>query len=320
MADERPSLSVVIRCFNEERTIGRLLSGIAAQSIEARQIILVDSGSADRTLAVASRWPVEVHTIDPAEFSFGRSLNIGCQAASGNLIVIASAHVYPVYDTWLEHLTRPFTDPRVALSYGRQVAAPTTPYSESQILASWFPATSTADQQDPFANNANACVRRAEWLESPYDESLTGLEDLAWAEAALRRGRRIAYVAEAPVVHVHHEAWPQTLNRYRREAIAHRRIFHDQQMGRFEMLRLLAANVVSDYVHAARDRVLLRNLGGIPRFRAAQFLGTYEGFAQRGEVPAELRRRFYYPRGVRRREGPPNEIGSPIAYDEELPQ
>ena len=54
----------------------------------------------------------------------------------------------------------------------------------------------------------------------------------------------------------------------------------------------------------------------IPRFRTAQFLGTYEGFAQRGEVPVELRRRFYYPRGIRRREPIRPEIGTPIPYEE----
>ena len=307
---------MVIRCFNEERLIGRLLDGIAAQTAPPDQIVIVDSGSTDRTLDIARRHPVEVHPIDPAEFSFGRSLNRGIAATTGELVVMASAHTYPVYDTWLEHLTRPFEDPTIALAYGRQVGGPTTPYSESQILATWFPATSHARQGHPFANNANAAIRRSEWEQVPYDEELTGLEDLAWAAAAQARGLGIAYVAEAPVVHLHDERFSQTRNRYRREAIAHRRIFEDPRMGRLEAVRLFATNVATDYVHAMRDRVLLRNLADIPRFRAAQFLGTYEGFAQRGEVPPELRRRFYYPRGLQRPEPGDHVVGSPIRYDD----
>lgn len=310
------SISVVIRCFNEERLIGRLLSGIAAQTVQPAQIVIVDSGSTDRTLEIARRYPVEVHSIDPAEFSFGRSLNRGIAAATGDIAVFASAHVYPVYDTWLEHLTRPFEDPEVALAYGRQVGGPTTPYSESQILATWFPAESHPRQDHPFANNANAAIRRSVWEAMPYDEDLTGLEDLDWAAKAIQNGMVISYVAEAPVVHLHDERFAQTLNRYRREAIAHKRIFRDQRMGRLDAMRLLVANVASDYMHAARDRKLLGNLLSIPRFRTAQFLGTYEGFAQRGDVPADLRRRFYYPRGIRRKERDASEIGSPIAYDE----
>lgn len=313
------AISVVVRCFNEERLIGRLLSGIAAQTRRPDQIVIVDSGSTDRTLEIARRHPVDVQTIDPAEFSFGRSLNRGIEAASGDVVVMASAHVYPVYDTWLEHLTRPFEDDDVALAYGRQVGGPTTPYSESQILATWFPAQSQRRQSHPFANNANAAIRRSEWQKMPYDEELTGLEDLDWASKALERGMGIAYVAEAPVVHLHDERFAQTRNRYRREAIAHRRIFNDPRMGRFEAARLFLANLASDYVHAARDGVLRRHVLDIPRFRAAQFIGTYEGFSQRGEVPTELRRRFYYPRDIRRQE-PKADIGSPIAYDDLRPE
>lgn len=310
------SISVVIRCFNEERTIGRLLKGLAAQTLPAQQIIVVDSGSTDGTLAVASRFDVELHSIQPADFSFGRSLNLGCGLASGALVVIASAHVYPVYDTWLEHLTSPFTNPDVALTYGRQVGGPRTAYSERQVLGTWFPAISNLRQRHPFANNANACVRRSDWEAMPYDEELTGLEDLAFASRLLRAGRDVAYVAEAPVVHVHEETWGQIVNRYRREAIAHRRIFHDQRMSPFDVLRLAAANIVSDYSHALRDRQLVGNLLSIPRFRIAQFLGTYEGFTQRGDVSAELRRRFYYPSAAARPEGPRTDaIGSPIDYD-----
>jgi rhamnosyltransferase len=309
-------LSIVVRCFNEERMIGRLLSGIAAQTRPPDEIVIVDSGSTDRTVEIARRHPVQVHTIDPAEFSFGRSLNRGIEVATGDVVVMASAHVYPLYDTWLEHLTRPFDAEDVALTYGRQVGGPTTPYSESQILATWFPPHSQPRQTHPFANNANAAIRRSEWQTMPYDEDLTGLEDLDWASRALDRGKRIAYVAEAPVVHLHDEGFAQTRNRYRREAIAHRRIFKDPKMGRLEAARLFVANVVNDYVHAGRDGELRRHVLDIPRFRAAQFMGTYEGFAQRGEVPQELRRRFYYPRGIRRHEPLSGDIGSPIVYDE----
>ena len=44
------------------------------------------------------------------------------------------------------------------------------------------------------------------------------------------------------------------------------------------------ANILSDYFHAVRDGALLPNLGSIPAFRIAQFWGTYQGFAQRGEA------------------------------------
>ena len=309
--------SIVIRCFNEERHIGRLLSGITRQTHSPKQIILVDSGSTDATLAIASRFPVEIHTIAPERFSFGRSLNIGCRAATGDILVFASAHVYPIYDTWLDELTAPFTDRKVALSYGRQEGDGRTAYSERRVMARWFPSVSVAQQDHPFCNNANAAVRRSVWASQPYDEELTGLEDLDWAKRALSNGHAISYVATAPVVHAHEETWNQLVNRYRREAIAHRRIFQEQRMSALEAARLAIGNIASDFVHAAREGVLGKNLLSIPAFRVAQFWGTYRGFAQRGDASALLRRRFYYPQGLRR--PPAGEVPSnarPIDYDD----
>ncbi len=309
--------SVIIRCFNEERHIGRLLSGLVRQSQPPDQIIVVDSGSTDATLAIASRFPVEVHAIAPDQFSFGRSLNIGCRATNGAVLVFASAHVYPVYDNWLEELTAPFSDPEIALSYGRQLGDDRTKYSESRVMARWFPSTSIARQDHPFCNNANAAVRRSAWESQPYDEELTGLEDLDWAKRVMERGQGISYVATAPVIHAHEETWRQLVNRYRREAIAHRHIYQEQRMSAFDAMRLAIGNVVSDYVHAARDGVLARNLTSIPAFRAAQFWGTYRGFAQRGRASAVLRRHFYYPHGLGRpKVGGALAHGRPIDYDD----
>ena len=48
-----PKCSIVIRAYNEETGINRLLKGITQQVYEGYEIILVDSGSTDRTVEVA---------------------------------------------------------------------------------------------------------------------------------------------------------------------------------------------------------------------------------------------------------------------------
>ena len=45
--------SIVIRAYNEEKHIGRLLEGIQHQTIKDVEIILVDSGSTDSTVSIA---------------------------------------------------------------------------------------------------------------------------------------------------------------------------------------------------------------------------------------------------------------------------
>jgi glycosyltransferase involved in cell wall biosynthesis len=297
-----PRISIIIRCFNEEEHIGRLLSGIMQQTIQDVEIILVDSGSTDATISIASRYPVKILSIQPEEFSFGRSLNLGCQEAQGEFIVIPSGHVYPVYKDWLEKLIAPFSDPEVALTYGKQRGNEITKYSEHQIFAKWFPETSDFEQTHPFCNNANAAIRRSLWQQFQYDETLTGLEDIDWAKKAIQLGYKIAYVAEAEIIHVHYEPPRKIYNRYRREAIALKNIFPQESLNFLDFIRLLLANTINDYYHAWRDRAFWKNLMDIPIFRLMQFWGSYQGFAQKGAITAQMKYTFYYPRGFKRSE------------------
>ena len=127
--------SIVIRAYNEKKHLGRLLEGILRQSVKDVEVILVDSGSTDSTVDIAASSGVKVVHILPDEFTFGRSLNLGIEAASSPLIVIASAHIFPVYPDGLERLLAPFADPKVALTFGKQRGGATTKFSEHQIFA-----------------------------------------------------------------------------------------------------------------------------------------------------------------------------------------
>lgn len=294
------NISVVIRCLNEERHIGRLLEGIVHQTVDNPEIIVVDSGSTDYTLQIVSHYPARVVSITPEAFSFGRSLNLGCRAATGDVIAIVSAHCYPLYDDWLERLTRHFEDPNVALVFGKQRGNEVTKYSERQIFQKWFPEESSFDRKHPFCNNANAAIRRSCWEELPYDEELTGLEDIDWARRTLARGYRLVYDAKAEIVHVHEETWRQIYNRYRREAIALHRIFPQERFSFWDFCRLLVGNVTNDYHHALHDRALWRNVFSIPIFRLMQLMGTYRGFRLSGPITSQLKDTFYYPNGRRR--------------------
>jgi glycosyltransferase involved in cell wall biosynthesis len=289
---------VVIRCCNEGAHLGKLLTGIMNQTLDNVEIIVVDSGSTDETLEVAAQFPTKILHIEPERFSFGRSLNLGCEVATAEFIVFASAHVYPVYDTWLENLLTPFENCQVALSYGRQVGNELSAYSERQVMAKWFPETSIVLQDHPFCNNANAAIRADLFRKYRYNEDLTGLEDLDWAKRVLADGHRLSYRADAEVVHVHQETWRQVFNRYQREAMALKLIMPQQQIGFMEFMALFGSNVLNDFLHACQDRPAARRWPQIPVFRLMQFWGTYRGFRTDGHMTKKLRERFYYPRGI----------------------
>ena len=293
-----PAVSIIIRCYNEEKHIGRLLSGILAQNRSDHEIILVDSGSDDATLAIASNYPVKIIRIDPEKFSFGYSLNKGCENSSGKYLVFASAHVYPVYRDWLDKLLQPFENKKIALCYGKQRGNDQTQYSERQVFHKWFPGHSCLIQEGPFCNNANAAIRREVWERKKYNERLTGLEELDWAKRVMDSGYGISYVAEAEVIHIHEESMKNIFNRYRREAIALKQIFPEECLSILDVLKLSIANIWNDYIHAWHDKELLGNLISIPGFRLMQFTGGYRGGKENAHVSGSLKETFYYPRGV----------------------
>lgn len=290
-----PACSVIIRCFNEEAHIGRLLGSLEQQIVRDVEGIVVDSGSTDSTLAIAGRYPVRILRLAPEQFSFGRALNVGLRAARAPLAVLASAHVYPTGADWLERLLAPFADPQVALVYGRQRGNTTTKFSEHQIFARQFPDDARRQQTPPFCNNANAAIRRALWERLPYDEELTGLEDIDWAARAIALGHRMVYAPEAEVIHVHDESPQRIFRRYFREALAWRHIFPGSRFPLKDFFRATIQNVWSDLGGARREGALLRQALSIVIFRTMQYWGTYHGMRGRTVTAAVRRTLYYYP-------------------------
>ena len=306
--------SIIIRAYNEEQHLGKLLEGISQQTISDPEVIVVDSGSSDNTPQIGRRFGAKVLQITPQDFTFGRSLNLGISQAQHEYIVIASAHVYPVYPDWIEKLLYPFHDDKIALSYGKQSGFAGSKYAEKQIFHQWYPDQSNPHQEHPFCNNANAAIRRSLWVDHPYDETLSGLEDLAWAKWATEQGYALSYVADAEVVHVHRETPRGVYNRYRREAMAFKRIFPQERFGVWDLFRLVCSNIASDWFQAANEKELSRQLGEIVWFRWMQFWGTFQGYRQRGPLTWQLRQTFYYPLRKETNETATQRSVEPIRY------
>jgi rhamnosyltransferase len=290
--------SVVIRAFNEEKHLGRLLDGLEKQTLRNPQVILVDSGSTDSTVEIAQHYGVEIVSIRPEEFSFGRSLNLGMEKTKNNQVVVCSAHVYPVYPDWLEKLIEPLSNPKVALTYGKQRGTDQSHFSEQQLFKHWYPDQNDLRQSHPFCNNANAAIQRVLWENHPYHENIPALEDLAWAKWAHDQGYGIAYVSEAEVIHVHHETWRGVFNRYRREGMAFKQIYPHENFNTWDMFHTFTQNVLSDFRVAREQKKIQTNRMDILHFRWMQSRGTFAGYHQSGPLTWQLKKSFYYPRSL----------------------
>lgn len=289
-------VSIIIRAFNEEKFIGKLYSEIFKQKVDFDyEVILVDSGSTDRTLDITSEYNVEVIRINPADFTFGYSLNQGIKASSGEICVMISAHCYPCSSLWLQNIITPFVNQNVAIVYGRQLGTDETAYSEHRIFNRWFPNYNIEESELAFCNNANSAIRKSLWNVYKFDEKLTGLEDLDWAKHVKKLGSSIYYQADASIYHIHEQNMKQVYTRYYREAFAYKEIYKHEYFSLIDFFKFFIMNWGGDYIHALKDGVFLRNIISIPVFRCLQFWGTYKAHQYKVSINNAMKRKLYYP-------------------------
>jgi rhamnosyltransferase len=184
MSASRPS--VIVRSKNKEATIERTLRSIREQTVEA-EIVLVDSGSTDRTLEIARPYCDHVVTIPAAAFSYGGALNLGAERGSGEILFALSAHCAPENNRWIEWSLEAYSDPGVAGTVGaarspagRDLDAPVT--VELHDL--------TADPFWGFSNHASSW-RRRDWERQHFNDRLVACEDKEWMWRVLAEGRRV---------------------------------------------------------------------------------------------------------------------------------
>lgn len=289
--------SVIIRTLNEARHLEDLLRMVSLQEAQGIDIetVLVDSGSTDGTVEIARAHGARITTITQSEFSFGRALNRGCAAATGDILVMISGHCVPVIRDWLQLLCAPLIAGKASYSYGRQIGDDSNNYSERRIFAKYFPERSAIPQDGFFCNNANSALLRSAWENELFDEEITGLEDMELAKRLVARGHKVAYVAQAPVFHHHAESWAQVRRRFEREALALRQIMPEVQLSRLDVARCIIQSTRADWRSAARNGITSTRRADMLRYRVNQYVGSYKGNHTHRVLSRQAKERFFYP-------------------------
>jgi len=113
-------VSVICTVLNEGESIRRLMGSLAAQTRQPDEIVIVDGGSRDNTVAVIEEYaapscatylPVRVLVESGANISRGR--NVAIQAAKGEIIASVDAGVW-LEPCWLEKLIAPLESASVS--------------------------------------------------------------------------------------------------------------------------------------------------------------------------------------------------------------
>jgi GT2 family glycosyltransferase len=106
-SDDRivPSVSVIVCTHNGSRTLRRCLEGICRLNYPNFEVIVVDDGSTDGTVAIVQQY--DVRLISTVNKGLSSARNTGLEAATGEIVAYIDDDAYPDPD-WLTYLADTF--------------------------------------------------------------------------------------------------------------------------------------------------------------------------------------------------------------------
>jgi glycosyltransferase involved in cell wall biosynthesis len=117
--DKMEKVSLYIPCYNVAGYIARCIQGILGQTRPPAEIIVVDDGCTDKTVEIASRYPVRIvrHEVN---MGLSSARNTGVRSARNDLVASIDADCLAKPD-WLERLLECFQDQSTVGAGGRLI-------------------------------------------------------------------------------------------------------------------------------------------------------------------------------------------------------
>ena len=175
-------VSVVMPAFNVGWCVGRAVDSVLSQSLDERELVVVDDGSTDDTADVLASYGDAIRVIRQPNAGMSAARNAGIRQSRGSLVAFLDAD-----DWWhAEKLQRQVDLMRGHPELGFCSTAARVVNPEGKLLNVWHCPGPTADMlQTLFAENAaiaggcSAVMVRRELLDRVglFDESLRGFED-----------------------------------------------------------------------------------------------------------------------------------------------
>ena len=220
----KPSVSIIIPTRNGASTLSELLAVLALQTMQAAEILVVDSSSTDETVSIAKQYGACVRSIPQESFDHGGTRTDIAKQARGEYLVFFTQDAIPATRDALEQLLQPlFSMPEAAVCYGRQLPQKNAIWAAAALRAFNYPVQSSvrvfADRKHHglktiFVSNTFAAYRKSALAEVGYFKNgLIFGEDTCTVGRLLERGYASIYASEAKVYHSHNYTWLEEFRR-----------------------------------------------------------------------------------------------------------
>ena len=217
-------LTVIVPTRNAERDLPPLLAALSSQTLP-HEVLIVDSSSEDATPSLCRQHPeVELLSIPKESFNHGGTRDLALRHTDADVIVFLTQDAVPADGRFLEELTRPLREGAASLAYARQLPkADASPWEALTKRFNYPEHSSLRSSSDLprlgiktfFFSDSAAAYRRDTYLSlGGFETDVKTNEDMFFAAKAVAAGERIAYVAEACVLHSHNFSLKQQYRRY----------------------------------------------------------------------------------------------------------
>ncbi len=274
---EEVNASFLIRTWNEEKYFEKTLDAVLSQSYNSFEVIVVDSGSTDKTLEIAKKYPVKIFKINPGDFTYGFSLNYGFQKTKGKYVICLSAHALPKSKDWLKSIISNFNDEKVAAVMCKTIPwTDCNPFDRRGLLKKYNDLKREITEGPPFIfSNSSSAIRKDIWRQIHFNETLSGSEDYDWIKKVRKLKYKVIYEPKAEVYHSHNETLKQIYRRFYRESYA-LRLLRCEKYSLFNLFFDLVAGSIYDMLYVIFKRDNLRWLFFAPLRRLAMNYGRFK--------------------------------------------
>jgi glycosyltransferase involved in cell wall biosynthesis len=195
-------VSLVVPLRNEEATLGRLVESVRSQTRLPEEVILVDGGSSDRTVALArelTQGNPRFRVVQADAATPGRGRNLGIFAANYDWIALTDAGIR-LEPTWLaELLAVARREPGLDVIYGNYEPLTRTFFETCAALSYAGPKRERPGgrMRGPFI--ASSLLRRQVWSAVGGFPDLRAAEDLIFMRRVEEQGFRVGWAPAATV-------------------------------------------------------------------------------------------------------------------------
>jgi glycosyltransferase involved in cell wall biosynthesis len=189
--------ALIVTVLNEAASIDALLESVAAQSLAPDDVIVVDGGSTDGTLAALQGWVprLPLRVIEARGTNISRGRNLAIAATDAELIAVTDAGVR-LDERWLQQL-REGVKPGTDVVGGFFAADPHSTF-ERALGVTTLPGLTDVKPETFLPSSRSVLFRRAAWERvGGYPEWLDFCEDLVFDLALERNACQFAFAPRA---------------------------------------------------------------------------------------------------------------------------